>query len=63
MSVSGMTLSPNQLGCFSLAFQLIELHSIPAAWAGLQDIELAGISQREDEQMFSGLTRRRLQEP
>jgi hypothetical protein len=28
------------------AFQLIELHSMPASQAGLQDIELARVSQR-----------------
>ena len=26
-------------------FQLVELHSMPASQAGLQDIELAGVSQ------------------
>jgi hypothetical protein len=30
-------------------FQLIELHSVPASQAGMQDIELAMVSQREPE--------------
>src|SRR5947208_9407330 len=34
-------------------FQLIELHSIPPARAGLQDIELAAISQRVSERLYN----------
>jgi hypothetical protein len=40
--------------CDELAsFQLVELHSMPANQAGLQDIELATISQRVSERFHN----------
>jgi hypothetical protein len=39
-------------------FQLIELHSMPASQAGLQDIELARISQEVTERFYNLLAAR-----
>jgi hypothetical protein len=38
------------------SFQLIELHAVPAARAGLQDIELARIIQEEAERFYNLLS-------
>jgi hypothetical protein len=46
--------------CDELAsFQLVELHSMPANQAGLQDIELATISQRVSERLYKPVSRGR----